>query len=145
MTGKAGTTSPLSNKSHLMRFAFFILCLVLVGCAHQNPDCGALVSKIHNDHIRWDGTYFGLQVSSMGDAEQRVLQSGPMCRPFLIAALADESRFVAAHVLLTQMQPGSVPISSAEWNHLEVTLDPEGRAEIPVEQKTEIQALWTGN
>ena len=127
-----------------MRLLLSIVCLALVGCATRSSDCGTLVAKIHNDHIRWDGNYFGLHVSSMGETEQRVLRSGSACRSFLIAALADESRFVAAHVLLTQIQGGtSQSVSAAEWNQLKVTLHADGRVEIPAGQRTEIQRLWT--
>jgi hypothetical protein len=126
-----------------MRFALSITLLVLVGCVTQRSDCNGLVAQIRNDHIRWDGNFFGLQVSSVGDAEQRVLDCGAACRPFLVAALADESRFVAAHVLLTKMQKGSVPISAAEWNHLKVTLHADGGVEIASGQQAEIQRLWT--
>lgn len=128
-----------------MRIALSIVLLVVVGCASRSPDCASLVAKIHNDHIQWDGNFLGLHVSSMGEAEQSVLHCGSACRPFLIAALADESRFVAARVLLTQMQSGSSPISSAEWNHLKVTLHADGRVEIPAGQRAEIQSLWTQN
>jgi len=126
-----------------MRLVISIVGLLLVSCASHSPDRGALVAQIHNDHIRWDGNIFGLHVSGIGEPEQRVLRSGSACRPFLIAALADESRFVAAHVLLTQMQRGEWPVSGAEWNHLKVTLYADGRVEIPVGQKAEIQRLWT--
>jgi hypothetical protein len=64
-------------------------------------------------------------------------------RPFLIAALGDESRFVAAHVLLTQLQRGSHPVSAAEWNHLRVELHADGRVVIPSGQREQIQKLWT--
>ena len=128
---------------HTMRLLLSIVCLALFGCASRSPDCGALVAQIHNDHIRWDGNYLGLHVSSMGETEQRVLRSGSACRSFLIAALADESRFVAAHVLLTQMQRGSFTLSAAEWNHLKVELHADGQVEIPAGQRAEIQRLWT--
>jgi hypothetical protein len=125
-----------------MRLVLSILCFALAGCASHTADRGALVAKIHNDHIHWDGNYFGLHVSSIGETEQQVLRCGSACRPFLIAALSDESRFVAAHVLLTQMQRGGFPLSAAEWNHLKVELHADGRVEIPAGQKAEIQRLW---
>ena len=126
-----------------MRLVLSILCFALVGCASHTADCGALAAKIHNNHIRWGGNYFGLHVSSMGGIEQQVLRSGSACRPFLIAALSDESRFVAAHVLLVQLQGGSSQATSAaEWNHLKVELHADGRVEIPAAQRAELQRLW---
>jgi hypothetical protein len=126
-----------------MRFFFLIFLVVLVSCAEQKSDCSGLVAQISNDHIRWDGNFLGLQVSSMGEAEQRVLSCGSACRPLLIAALADKSRFIAAHVLLTKMQNGSIQLSAAEWNHLKVMLHADGRVEIPAGQQAEIQSLWS--
>ncbi|MDB6109491.1 MAG: hypothetical protein JWR69_1241 [Pedosphaera sp.] len=127
-----------------MRYILPIALLMLfAGCASRNLTGGALVAKIHNNHIRWDGNYFGLQVTGISEAEEQVLRSGLACRPFLIAALADESRFVAAHVLLTKMQDGSSPVSAETWNHLTVKLDADGHVEIPTVQRAEIQRLWT--
>jgi hypothetical protein len=101
-----------------------------------------MVAQIQNDHIKWGGNYFGLQVMGLGEAEKRVLAGGTECRPFLIAALGDESRFVAAHVLLTHLQRGSYPVSAAEWNHLQVELLADGSVSIPSGQKAQIQNLW---
>lgn len=99
---------------------------------------------IRNDHIVWDGNPIGLAVVGMTDIERHILCEGSAARPFLIAALSDESRFAVAHVLLTQIQGGSLQSgSAAEWNRLKVDLHADGRVEIPVEQQTAIQAIWT--
>jgi hypothetical protein len=100
-----------------------------------------MVAQIRNEHVTWDGNYFGLHVRALGESEQRVLAGGSPCRPFLIEALNDDSRYVAAHVLLTQMER-SYPLSAAEWNHLRVELHADGRVEIPSGQRQEIQRLW---
>ncbi|MGZ4973276.1 MAG: hypothetical protein ACXWDN_10985 [Limisphaerales bacterium] len=129
-----------------MRLLLFITCVALmaaaVGCASHRVDYRAMVAQIRNDHVSWDGNYTGLHVRAFGTAEQRVSAAGAPCRPFLIEALADDSRFVAAHVLLTQMER-SFPISATEWNHLRVELLADGRVEIPGGQKQEIERLWT--
>jgi hypothetical protein len=127
---------------NIMRALLSIVLLILVGCGNRSSECESLVAKIHNNHIRWDGQLLGLHVSHLGDAERRVLRSGAACRPLLFAALADESRFVAAHVLLTEME-GNFPVSATEWNHLRVNLHKDGRIDIPGGQRQKIQGLWT--
>ena len=102
-----------------------------------------MVAQIRNEHVTWDGNYFGLHVRALGEPERRVMAAGSPCRPFVIEALGDESRYVAAHVLLTEMQQGAYPVSATEWNHLRVELHADGRVEIPSGQRQEIQRLWT--
>lgn len=126
----------------LALIAFVLLTLGLVGCATRTSDYQAMVAQIRNEHVIWDGNCLGLHVRALGELEQRVLAAGSPCRPFLIGALGDDSRFVAAHVLLTPMEH-SYPVSAAEWNHLRVELHADGRVEIPSDQKQEIERLWT--
>ena len=126
---------------HTMRFVIAILCFALVGCASLSSRRSALVARIHNDHICWNGSYFGLIVCGIGETEQHVLRCGPACRTSLIAALSDESRFVAAHVLPTMMEQGPFALSVTEWNHLKVDITANG-VEIHAGQMTEIQKLW---
>src|SRR6266480_4176552 len=98
----------LSSLDHLVRAlaftTFALLTFGLVGCVTRTADYRAIVAQIRNEHVTWDGNDFGLHVRSLGEPEQRVLAAGSPCRPFLIEALGDESRYVAAHVLLTQME-----------------------------------------
>jgi hypothetical protein len=122
---------------------FALLTIGLVGCATRTSDYRAMVAQIRNEHVTWDGNYSGLHVRALDKPEQRLLAAGSPCRPFLIEALDDESRYIAAHVLLTEMQHGAYPVSAAEWNHLRVELHADGRVEIPSGQRQEIQRLWT--
>lgn len=121
---------------------FLAMCGLLFGCISRESEPRELVAKINNDNIRWEGNYIGLEVVGVGEAERRVLQAGSACRPSLIAALQDDTRFVAAHVLLTKMRGGPFPISGAEWNHLKVILRHDGTVEIPPGQKAPILRLW---
>jgi hypothetical protein len=110
------------------------------GCATSR--CREWAGQIRNDHIVWAANSMGLRVYAVGAPELKLLQSGPSCRRYVVEALADESRYVAAHVILTQMEPG-YSFSPTEWNHLRVIVHPDGRTEIPDEQRAEIQKLWT--
>lgn len=118
------------------------LAIVLFSRAVHTADYRTMVSQIHNDHVRWDGNYFGLE-PALGESERGVLAKGLRCRRYLIEALEDNSRFVAAHVLLTMMECDSYSLSAAEWNHLQVTLYAGGHVEIPIDQRPAIQKLWT--
>ncbi len=59
---------------------FALLAAVLVSCAEHTPDYRAMVAQIHNDHVRWEGNYFGLE-PHLGESEQRALAAGLQCRP----------------------------------------------------------------
>jgi hypothetical protein len=131
-----------SLHSRLAHLTLVIATVALFGCGTSTSHRRSIVAQIRNEHIAWDGNYYGLQVRALGEAEQRVLAAGPSCRPFLIEALGDESRYVAAHVLLTKMEAHSYPLSAAEWNHLRVELLADGRVEIPAGQQQNLQALW---
>jgi len=116
---------------------------IVIGCANRSTDCRALVAQIHNDHIDWNGHIGGLYVSGMGEVERSVQAAGSPCRPFLVEALDDDSRFVAAHVLLTHIQKKPWPVSGAEWNHLRIQLYTDGRVEVPNGQKERIKGTLT--
>jgi hypothetical protein len=120
----------------------FAIVATLAGCATHERDCQQLSQQMRNDHIKWDGNYFGLVVTSMAEPERRLLAAGPPCRPFVLDALDDDSRFVAAHVVLTQLQSGPQSMSASEWNHLTVNILADGRVVIPDGQKDAIKKLW---
>src|SRR4051812_18215261 len=90
------------------------------GCATTNRR--PLTADIKNDHIHWDGDFFGLTVSSMDEPEKTIYEEGAIWQPLLIEALKDDSKFVAAHVLLTQTSHIRYNVSGTEWNHLRVEL-----------------------
>jgi len=120
---------------------YLIALLALTGCASNSSDYRAMVAQIRNDRVRWEGTHVGVQVRAIGEQEQRVLTAGLACRPYLIEALGDESRYVAAHVILSQMTR-TYTFSAAEWNHLQVNVLADGHVEIPPGQMPTIQAFW---
>ena len=71
---------------------FGLLTVGLAGCATRISDHRALVAQIRNEHVTWDGNFFGVRIQAVGEAEKRVGAAGSPCRPFLIEALGDESR-----------------------------------------------------
>src|SRR5580765_1977320 len=95
--------------------------VLLTGCAGskmtQSP-----VSKIRNSDIRWDGTYLGLQPRIIGASAKVLREPASTVQVSLIAALGDENRFVAAHVLLCKINKVISPIDASTWNGLRVEL-----------------------
>jgi hypothetical protein len=134
-------------RMNFMRAAIAIACimvisLVAIGVTRYVYLPWLAVSHIHNDNIDWDGNFIGLWPTP-GVDESQVLAAGPACRPFLIAALDDDDRYVAAHVILTQMSRREYSISGAAWNKLEVDLYGNGKVVIPNGQREKIKRLWT--
>src|ERR1051325_3917689 len=86
----------------------------------ETPDVARLVEQLGDADVRWDGSYAGLLPAVAGDAGRQLLDAGDGAIPPLIDALDDESRFVAAHVLLTLLS--GVEHATAPWNGLDVEL-----------------------
>ena len=128
--------------------AFFATTLTflivgLLSCSSYASDYRNLVAQIRNKHIIWDANPGGLFVRELGKPEKKILTLGTSCRPFLIEALSDRSRYVAAHILLIKMQPGGYfEGSSSEWNHLRIDLYGDGRVVISNGQQPKIRRLW---
>ena len=101
---------------------------------------GPLVDRLGNDDVRWDGTLDGLQPTLAGDAARQLVDAGAAAIPPLIGALDDESRFVAAHVLLTLLS--GVEHATAPWNGLEIELPAEGEPRIDPRQRFGLARRW---
>jgi hypothetical protein len=69
-----------------------------------------------------------------------LLALGDIVIPQLISALEDDSKFVAAHVLLTLLS--AVEYHTTPWNGLEVDLLPDGKAQFDVRQRFELAQRW---
>jgi hypothetical protein len=99
-----------------------------------------LIDRLRNGDIRWDGTLDGFMPTIVGDSARQLLAIGDDAFPHLISALEDESRFIAAHVLLTMLS--GVEYYTAPWNGLEIELSAEGEVRIDVRQRFELARLW---
>lgn len=104
------------------------------------PSIASLVDRLSNAGVRWDGTYFGLVPTIESDAARQLLASGALAIPQLVDALEDESRFVAAHVLLTMLS--GVEHQTAPWNGLDVDLSADGEVRIDPRQRFELARRW---
>ena len=97
-----------------------------------------LVDQLSGADIRWNGTFYGLMPTIVSDAARQLLASGAI--PQLIGALEDESRFVAAHVLLTMLSGVEYP--TTPWNGLEVKLSADGEVRIDPDQRFKLARYW---
>ena len=99
-----------------------------------------MIDRLNNADIRWDGTLVGLVPTPVGDPARQLLASGDAAIPSLIGAFGDESKFVAAHVLLTMLSAVEYPTSP--WNGLEIDLGPGGQVRFDVQQRFGLARRW---
>ncbi len=134
---------------HMKRLLTLLALTLLPSCAETPvthdpapPSQHAVALRISNADVAWDGTYFGLFPSLHG-ASLKVSPEDISAVPALVDALSDPQRFVAAHVLLTQICGGEYALSAAAWSGLSVRLLSDGRAEISEQQIPKLQQLWS--
>jgi hypothetical protein len=109
----------------------------------ETPNSAAIthmIDDLNNADIRWDGTFVGLVPTIVSDSARQLLASGDVAVPQLIGALADESKCVAAHVLLTLLS--GVEYHTTPWNGLNVDLSHDGQARFEVSQRVELARRW---
>ena len=94
-----------------------------------------------NRDVVWDTNYFGMAPTVPQSAIDRVFELGEAAIPELIDALADPDRFVAAHILLTQVSGVEYEVEDS-WNGLEVELAATGEATIDAEQRHRLTERW---
>lgn len=124
----------------ILRAAVLLLAGALYAAYAAAPV--VLVFRLSNDDIHWDGTYSGLMPVSFGWPARLILLRGRGCVPRLVRALDDDSRFAAAHVLLSYLLQSSRFLSGGDWDHLHVDLTADGRTVISTSQKAELKQLW---
>ncbi|NLW35343.1 hypothetical protein [Syntrophorhabdus aromaticivorans] len=109
----------------------------------EPPDSAAIAriaDRLRNADIRWDGTLIGFMPTVVSDSARQLLFSGEAVIPHLISALEDDSKFVAAHVLLTLVS--GVEYRTRPWNGLNVDLLPDGQVKFDAAQRFELARRW---
>jgi len=99
-----------------------------------------MIDNLSNTDIRWDGTFVGLAPTVVSDSARQLLSSGAVVIPHLVKALEDDTKFVAAHVLLTLV--AGVEHPTVPWNGLEVDLLPDGQVKVDAAQRFELARRW---
>ncbi len=116
---------------------------VVLGWAGEGPElAGHLVAALRNDHVRWDGTTFGLVATPLGAPAIELLRLGPVAIPALLEAVGDPARFAAAHVLLTRIAGLEFSTGGSVWNGMTVELEPSGEVRFPLEERLQLQQRW---
>jgi hypothetical protein len=95
-----------------------------------------------NDAVEWHGTRYGLMPRLSAEAE-RIAARGEEAIPGLLHALRDPDRFVAAHVLLTQIA-GDEYETFPSWNGLRVSLEPDDGVAVDPGQREQLARRWQG-
>ncbi len=101
----------------------------------------ALIDKLSNNDVRWDGTRFGLMPTLTGAAANQLLDMGDEAAPELLDALSDPDKYVSAHVILTKLS-GVEYQSFPAWNGLEVVLAADGTVTIDPAQQPVLFERW---
>jgi hypothetical protein len=105
-----------------------------------SADVARMIEHLDNADIRWDGTLVGPVPTIVSDSARLLLAAGDVAIPQLVRALEDESKFVAAHVLLTLLSAVEYP--ATPWNGLEVDISPDGQARFDGSQRFELARRW---
>jgi len=99
-----------------------------------------LINDLSNDDVRWDGTLVGLVPTIVGDSARRLLTSDEDVIPLLVEAVAEESKFVVAHVLLTLLS--DTEHDATPWNGLRIDLTADGKTRVDAEQRFALARRW---
>ena len=99
------------------------------------------VARIKNSDVDFQGEYPGI-VERISGASAEVKKIGVEAVPSLYEALKDPSRYVAAHVLLTQIVLKKWVLSSKDWNHLVVDSFGPASDRTVKDQRASIGRFW---
>jgi hypothetical protein len=79
----------------------------------QTKKIDSLITLIHNDDIIEDGNYAGPTTMITGTAAWELMQIGKTVCPQLMAALADSSKGIIAHYILTYLT--ALPVKAEQF------------------------------
>ncbi|MGE3407545.1 MAG: hypothetical protein AB7I37_12070 [Pirellulales bacterium] len=98
--------------------------------------------RIANEDVKWIGTPFGIEPRLAG-ASKSVLDSNESAKNItaLVAALDDDSKYIAAHVLLTLISDPFEFADASHWYGLGVVIGGEGEVSVYVD-RDKLSAAW---
>lgn len=99
------------------------------------------IENISNDDIRWEGTFVGLAPTVLNEKAKGLLETGEKGISALLKALSDPEKFIAAHVLLTQMT-GVEYETTPTWNGLSVDMEADDSVNISSDQRFVLENRW---
>jgi len=119
--------------------------LLITSCQSKvspvSKDTQQLILNMRNSDVQWDGTFIGLLPNFQGPTLALQKIDEPI-EPLLVAALLDEERYVAAHVLLTDRTNGSWTDTAEYWNGLRVHLYADGSVSYEGNDRNELHQYW---
>jgi hypothetical protein len=127
------------------------MCVILLiglpstGCNQERLADSAfkLCGNISNEGIEWVGDFIGMRPTLVGENEQLVETTHVNVDSWLMQALDDPNRWIAAHVLLTARHPEcGTRFDTSHWNGLEVRVRGDGPARIDPKQQDAIREFW---
>lgn len=117
-----------------------------VGPAQRERELQERCKRISNQGIEWDATGLGLWPWVVGKNEKWVLETEMNAEPYLLRALDDPGKWIAAHVLLTKRwgckHPGYSYENEIRWNGLDVNFLADGSLIIDESQQPAIRQYW---
>lgn len=133
-----------------------VICLsicYLCACSHSVPTADDardviihdLISKMNDNDIRWKYTSFGLRPELTGSTNLSAIRLnaiGAPAIPSLINTLQDRGRFVAAHILLTDISDVDFVAGNKRWNFLRVHREANGTTAYDFTDSTLLRNKW---
>ncbi len=130
--------------------------LLAVSCADPNEDARLAnaksnlpveivhaVDSMRNTDIEWDGTFLGIIPMNVGEPlEKLMVNSDSELDELLLAAMEDDERRVAAHVVLAHRH-GESSSNEYGWYGLTVDLQPDGSATFDIRERGKLRKEWT--
>jgi hypothetical protein len=124
-----------------LAFVVFLICSALSVLAVEESRVREAVARIRNSDVDFQGEYSGI-VERISGASGEVRTIGIEAVPFLYEALKDPSRYVAAHVLLTQIVLKKWDLSSKDWNHLVIDSFGPASDRTVKDQRVALDRFW---
>jgi len=126
-------------------YVILLIGLPSMGCNQERSTERAvkLCGNISNKGIEWVGDFIGMRPTIVGANEQLVEVTSVNVEPYLLLALDDPNRWIAAHVLLTARHPEfGTRFDTSHWNGLEVRVRGDGPPRIDPKQQDAIREFW---
>lgn len=137
-----------------IKILILVFCVLVTSCrpienrldgTQFSASTNDLLVKMKNEDVIWHGTYIGLMPELTG-ATLSLVEAPEDITQYLIEALRDENKFVAAHVLLAFRSKGKVPCAGGdlieEWCGLKVQIDAVEGTTFDGNNLRKLQAFW---
>jgi hypothetical protein len=140
----------ICTASRWLGWALLLGAYACAGCTvpvQENRELAERCARIRNEGIEIDGTDAGLLAWVVGEHERWVLTTPLNPYPYLLRALEDPDRWIAAHVLLSERwlrDTGTIITSTGtDYNGLEIILYADGTKVADLGQQAKIKEHWS--